>query len=76
MKFDPNIMTTDILNTMVDNFVKDSPMIDTNAESDQTYDDELCTCGLPLNECPDNYVHMTSGAQYGTYHRTLCKLLY
>lgn len=62
MKFDPNIMTTDILNTMVDNFVKDSPMIDTNAESDQTYDDELCTCGLPLNECPDNYVHMTSGA--------------
>jgi hypothetical protein len=61
MKFDPNIMTTDILNTMVDNFVKDSPMIDTNAESDQTYDDELCACGLPINECPDNYDHITHG---------------
>ena len=54
-------MMNDILNTMVDNYYKDNPVIDTNRESVQTYEDELCACGVPLNECPDAYDHITHG---------------
>ena len=56
-----NDMMNDILNTMVDNFYKDSPVIDTNKKSIQTYDDDLCACGIPLNECDDAYDHITHG---------------
>ena len=56
-----NDMMNDILNTMVDNYYKDNPVIDTNRESIQTYEDELCECGVPLNECPDAYDHITHG---------------
>jgi len=61
-----NDMMNDILNTMVDNFYKDNPVIDTNRDSVQTYEDELCACGVPLNECPDAYDHITHGVWYDT----------
>ena len=76
-----NDMLADVVNTIVDNYYKDQKVIDTNEDSDQTYDlDEdleaerliglqdqhedagLCTCGEPLDACPDVYEHLTQGA--------------
>ena len=58
-----NDMLTDVVNTIVDNYYKDQKVIDTNENSDQTYEtnEDYCMCGKKIDECPDAYDHITHG---------------
>jgi hypothetical protein len=53
----------DVVNTIVDNYYKDQKVIDTNENSDQTYEtnEDYCMCGKKIDECPDAYDHITHG---------------
>lgn len=47
-----------LTNTRFSNFLIDTHTVTATHHED---DQELCICGDPIDECPEAYVHMTSG---------------
>jgi hypothetical protein len=56
-------MTIEVITKMIDNYYRDQKIIDTNENSDQTYEtnEDYCMCGKKIDECPDAYDHITHG---------------